>query len=532
MYGQDLSVMDMSFNSDNSLMALTTTEYFATFNCVPVRRIVKENTQGGMRCIAQLHRSPILVLVPSGDKPGTSPRRLSLWNCRTKSVIQEYGFDETVLGCAINKEFLVVGTEGVLSVFDLKTMSLCAKLSSRAGSVFALSDEEESSLLAFPSPSTADAANVEGSVSVYSCRQSRLVSKVDAHKTAVSVLSFNLQGTLLASASITGSIIRVFQVPEGTCVYVLRHSVPTPMTMFAFPSSSADQHAADKRVSSLSFCPRGHFLLSVTSPSGAKGGYVNVFRVGGMASAIPAAGKERAAAGGGGAIGRDADDDKDYFTVQTEDIPPASDSSIPSDLDVNAVASESSGGGAESAWALWQQQLKVHAAVQLRNLQALSQDYLSSGTAAAKAAAVAMGASAMAAAGTMPLVYARIHSAESATHHSHGPEDAKDRMGGAAGGSRDRSGGALDGHDDGGSSASSHAKGATGAQRRREGPSFFAALNYTSVPAGAANVAGSTSTAAPDIPAEGATNLALNVVTAVGGIYRRYKMSLLCMVLL
>lgn len=503
--------MDMSFNSDSSLMALTTTEYFATFNCVPVRRIVKENAQGGMRCIAQLHRSPVLVLVPSGDKPGTSPRRLSLWNCRTKSVIQEFGFADTVLGCAINKEFLVVGTEGALSVFELKSMSLLVKLPSRAGSVFALSDEEEASLLAFPSPSSVDANNVEGSVSVYSCRQGRLVSQVNAHKTAVSVLSFNPQGTHLASASVTGSIIRVFQVPEGTCVHVFRHSVPTPLTLFAFPSSSADQHAADKRVSCVSFCPRGHFLLSVTSPSGAKGGYVNVFRVGGLPDALPISN------GGEGVapIGRDADDDTEYCTVEARDLPPAlplaSDRPAASNDDDEASSGEN-GGAAGSAWASWQQLLQAQAAVQLRSLQALSQDYLATGTAAARAAAVSMGASAMAAAGTMPLMYARIHSAESAPH-SHGTDDAQDRMGAGGGagsrGSRDRTSGAADGQDDGSGSGASHSKGVSGVKAGREGPSFFAALNYVAVDP----------QAAAETPA---TNLALNVITAVGGIYRRY----------
>lgn len=433
-----------------------------------------------------------------------------------------------MLGCAINKEFLVVGTEGALSVFELKSMSLLVKLPSRAGSVFSLSDDEEASLLAFPSPSSVDATSVEGSISVYSCRHARLVSQVNAHKTAVSVLSFNLQGTLLASASVTGSIIRVFQVPEGTCVHVFRHSVPTPLALFAFPSSSADQHAADKRVSCVGFCPRGHFLLSVTSPSGAKGGYVNIFRVGGLPYALTTYNTKGTGSGGGAApIGRDADDDMDYCTVEAGDLPPvlplASDDPTASNND-DETSSGESGGAAASVWTLWQQQLQAHATVQLRNLQALSQDYLASGSAAARAAAVSMGASAMAAAGTMPLMYARIHSADLAPY-SHGTEEAKDRMGARGGGtpgnrgSRDRGSGAADGQDDGGSGGGggmSHSKGVSGATRGREGPSFFAALNYVGA-SGHTTDADATS-AATEVAA---TNLALNVITAVGGIYRR-----------
>ncbi len=522
-FSLDLAITAMSFNADSSFMAITTTEYFSTFNCVPVRRIVKDDSQGGMRCITLLHRSPLLVLVPSGDKPGTSPRRLVLWNCSTKETIREYGFESTILSCAMNKDFLAVGTEGYISLFGLQTMNMIAKLEARTGSVFALSSEE-GALLAYPSPSSVGKSGekptesvYDGIISVYSCGQSRLVSRIKAHKTAVSVLSVSAQGDLLASASVTGSLVRVFRIPEGECIHVLRHSVPTPMSLFSLPLPSSDQQsAADKRVSWIRFCPKGHFLLSATAPSGAKGGYVNVFRVGGVASVA----RDVSCHDGSGrsslhsAEGRNSlplgDDDDEYLTVQAEDIPSSSAlltiDNNNSDVDGAKKTTE------EGSWSDWQRQLQVQAAAQLRNLQVLSQEYVTSGTAAARAAATAMGATAMAAAGTRALLYARIHGAEATTHYS--------PHAGAADHSSAGSAHDFEGHGHGyataaedrlsDSSARAHTGGVYGATRGRDGPSFFATLSYVA-----------SNRAAP--AGEGNNMLALSVISAVGGIYRRYK---------
>mmetsp|Transcript_64779 Transcript_64779/g.114340 ORF Transcript_64779/g.114340 Transcript_64779/m.114340 type:complete len:590 (-) Transcript_64779:78-1847(-) len=541
--GLDLAITAMSFNADSSFMAITTTEYFSTFNCVPVRRIVKDDSKGGMRCITLLHRSPLVVLVPSGDKPGTSPRRLVLWNCSTKEPIREYGFETTILSCAMNKDFLAVGTEGFISLFGLQAMNLLVKLEARTGSVFALSSEQGGALLAYPSPAArigkggdkSTESVYEGMISIYSCGQGRLVSQIKAHKTAVSVLSVSTQGDLLASASVTGSLVRVFRIPEGECIHVLRHSVPTPMSLFSLSLPSSDQQsAADKRVSWIRFCPKGHFLLSATAPSGAKGGYVNVFRVGGVACVAG----DRSHSGGSGrsslhsAEGRNSqtlsplqlendDDEEEYLTVQAEDIP--SPSALLA-IDNNNSKLDGAKKSNDGSWSDWQKQLQGQAAAQLRNLQVLSQEYVTSGTVAARAAATAMGASAMAAAGTRPLLYARIHGAE-ATHHSlHAGAADQGRGGGGGVGSSAHD---IEGHGQvvedrlSDSSARAHAVGVYGAARGRDGPSFFATLSY--VPA--SNQAALTPTPAPG---EGDLDrLALSVISAVGGIYRRYNISFL-----
>lgn len=540
--GLDLAITAMSFNADSSFMAVTTTEYFSTFNCVPVRRIVKDDSQGGMRCIALLYRSPLVVLVPSGDKPGTSPRRLVLWNCSTKEPIREYGFETTILSCAMNKDFLAVGTEGFVSLFGLQSMNLLVKLEARTGSVFALSSEQGGALLAYPSPAASIGKGgdkstesvYEGMISVYSCGQGRLVSQIKAHKTAVSVLSVSTQGDLLASASVTGSLVRIFRIPEGECIHVLRHSVPTPMSLFSLSLPSSDQQsAADKRVSWIRFCPKGHFLLSATAPSGAKGGYVNVFRVGGVASVA----SDGSHSGGSGrsslhsAEGRNSltlsplplgnDDDEEYLTVQAEDIP--SPSALLAINNNNSKLDSAKQQSADGSWSVWQKQLQVQAAAQLRNLQVLSQEYVTSGTAAARAAATAMGASAMAAAGTRPLLYARIHGAE-ATHHSLHAGAAEQSRGGGGSSAHD-----IEGHgrvvEDrlSDSSARAHAVGVYGAARGRDGPSFFATLSY--VPA--SNQAALTPTSSPG---DGDLDrLALSVISAVGGIYRRCVSLFLCL---
>jgi hypothetical protein len=285
-----------------------------------------------MRVVIPLYRSPLLILVSSGDTPGTSPRRLKFWDCRSKAVVHETAFQSTITSCVVNKSTLAVQTiDGVISVYELSTMRLLTNLPSHGQGVVALSNETVS-LLAYCSASAPGASTGSagtggsvGVVTIFDCRQLRLASRVAAHRTAVTHIALNDAGTQMATASVRGSLVRVFNIPAGVCIHVFRHGLPplTPMQVlsafqstFSFSGSgqsgvgsnatssgggtSAEVLLQDRNISNLSFCPKGEFLLCASSyhrSSGAgsgnangggsgenlaqgRKGYVNVFHLG------------------------------------------------------------------------------------------------------------------------------------------------------------------------------------------------------------------------------------------------------------
>lgn len=553
--GADSFISTVEFNHDHSYFTLSTTGMFASYSACPVRRIVSEELLGGMKIVMQLHRSPLLVLVPSGDKPGGSPRRLSFWDCRSKAIVRELAFETAVTSCAMNKEFLAVGTENIISLFSLTSLALVKKIAtSTASAVFSLS-AEPASLLAYTSHRPANNSSIpdasgraadglsEGTVSILDCNEARLVSEIPAHKSAVSNICFSPQADRMATASVTGSVIRVFLVPTGECTHFLRHRVPAPLHLFSYfnltttssttAGASASQQTAGKKVTALSFCPKGHYVLGV-SANEKDGGFLNVYQVvegrqvamtvgprfgvddDANPSNDPAHLKMESASAVMATETHASADANEFYHIEADDLPEED------TLGTQAAGAESTTSFGDVRYTLgaWQQQFKRAASKQLQSLQAMSQEYIN----AAAAPVGGMGVTSVSdsvrasAVGTPPVMYARVHGSESpsllipaavpithnrsvvgsgsnaAAHH----EDGEQR------------GGAYQHHhhhqQQPFQSAASMGRGAS------EGSAnFFAVLNY--VPEQPAGV----DSGDPQQQA----HLALTVVTAAGGVLRR-----------
>eukprot|EP00009_Paramoeba_aestuarina_P017522 CAMPEP_0201530150 /NCGR_PEP_ID=MMETSP0161_2-20130828/43850_1 /ASSEMBLY_ACC=CAM_ASM_000251 /TAXON_ID=180227 /ORGANISM="Neoparamoeba aestuarina, Strain SoJaBio B1-5/56/2" /LENGTH=230 /DNA_ID=CAMNT_0047932353 /DNA_START=218 /DNA_END=910 /DNA_ORIENTATION=+ len=74
---------------------------------------------------------------------------------------------------------------------------------------------DENSIIAYPGKGT-------GEVCIYDALSLSHITTVSAHKANLSCVSFNKDGTLLATASEKGTIIRVFQIPEARKSYSFR----------------------------------------------------------------------------------------------------------------------------------------------------------------------------------------------------------------------------------------------------------------------------------------------------------------------
>jgi hypothetical protein len=374
-----------------------------------------------MRYVIPIYRSPVLILVSSGDKPGTSPRRLKMWNFTSKEVIRELGFQSTVVVCVINRTFLVVGTEDSVQIYNVSDMSLLHKMNAVAssGSVIALS-QEPASHLAYCVTETAgqnrghntDATQV-GEVAILDCNQLRVISRIPAHKTAVAVLAFSASGLLLATASVTGSLVRVFSVPGGDCLHELRHSLPGSLHVLSmFSSGPGPDHVQHSRggdgagtsvgglsgaITALSFCPKEQYLLTVSAnAAGQRGGFLNIFRLGRSSessstttrgrrcdSTEQAVGPDvdrRSSEGADGAAGEGEDS---FVSVEPDEVPP------PPEPDTSLRG--------------WGLRLAESAVQGVRTLQLLTKEY-------ATAAASAAGMRERLAPGQAPVLYARIHS--------------------------------------------------------------------------------------------------------------------------
>ncbi|KAK4700494.1 autophagy-related protein 18, partial [Phenoliferia sp. Uapishka_3] len=182
----------------------------------------------------------------------TSPDLLS-----RQSTICELTFPTTILAVKLNRRRLVVVLEERIYVYDISNMKLLHEIetSPNPQAICALSPSSENSYLAYPSPLPSPAApfastppaappsansQSTGDVLLFDAVSLSVTNIIQAHKAPVANLSLNPSGTLLATASDKGTVIRIFSVPNGDKVHEFRRgSYPAKIYSISFNAVSS-----------------------------------------------------------------------------------------------------------------------------------------------------------------------------------------------------------------------------------------------------------------------------------------------------
>lgn len=78
-----------------------------------------------------------------------------------------------------------------------------------------------------------------GDILIFDTLKLEALNVVGAHRSPISCIAMNNEGTLLATASVTGTIIRVFSLPKGTKLYQFRRGTyPSTIYSISFNLSS------------------------------------------------------------------------------------------------------------------------------------------------------------------------------------------------------------------------------------------------------------------------------------------------------
>jgi autophagy-related protein 18 len=229
-YGNKEKVLYASFNQDMSCVSVGTDQQFKIFTVDPFKQCFSHS--GGMSCVQMLYTTSLLGLVGAGQQASLSPRRLQLFNTSESKVICELNFVTSILNVLMSKKRLVVVLERKIHLFDISSMKILRTIETEKNSrgLCALSskivkktndkgeeeEEEVSSFIAYPHGGEGADIMLSESYEV------KPISVIRAHKSAVSVLQFNADGSMLATCSNKGTVIRVFGIPSSDLLYTLR----------------------------------------------------------------------------------------------------------------------------------------------------------------------------------------------------------------------------------------------------------------------------------------------------------------------
>lgn len=166
-------------------------------------------------------------------------------------------FPSAVLAVRLNRKRLAVVLEDEIYLYDISNMSLLYTIatSPNPSAICALSPSSENCYIAYPLPKpredrddkrpshapplSAYVPPTTGEVLVFDTITLKAINVIEAHRSPLCSIALNNDGTLLATASETGTIIRVFNVPKGQKLYQFRRGTyPSTIYSMSFNLSS------------------------------------------------------------------------------------------------------------------------------------------------------------------------------------------------------------------------------------------------------------------------------------------------------
>jgi autophagy-related protein 18 len=162
-----------------------------------------------------------------------------------------------VLAVRLNRKRLAVVLEEEIYLYDISNMSLLYTIatSPNPNAICSLSPSSENCYIAYPLPKPRDDTGdkrpahapplstyvppTSGEVLIFDTLTLKAVNVVEAHRSPLCCIALNSEGTLLATASETGTIIRVFSVPRGQKLFQFRRGTyPSTIYSMSFNLSS------------------------------------------------------------------------------------------------------------------------------------------------------------------------------------------------------------------------------------------------------------------------------------------------------
>lgn len=224
-----------NFNQDFTCVSVGTRKGYSITNCDPFGRVYTMN-DGARGIVEMLFCTSLIALVGAADQPQSSPRKLQIVNTKRGSTICELLFPSSILAVKLNRKTLVIVLETEIYIYDISNMKLLHVIETAPNpeAICALSPSSDNSYLAYPSnipspsapastsASSSTAQSQSGDVLIFSTATKTVANVIQAHKAPISFLAINSTGTMLATASDKGTVIRVWSLPNAEKLYQLR----------------------------------------------------------------------------------------------------------------------------------------------------------------------------------------------------------------------------------------------------------------------------------------------------------------------
>mmetsp|Transcript_27945 Transcript_27945/g.64491 ORF Transcript_27945/g.64491 Transcript_27945/m.64491 type:complete len:412 (-) Transcript_27945:15-1250(-) len=224
-------ILYVAFNQDFTCFVCGTKTGFRVYSTNPFRLTFRRNfNDDGVGVIGMLFRTNILAFSGStaqGSGSRFQPHKVVLWDDRQERVIAELSFKTAVQSVRLRKDLVVVAIEKKVYVYGFRSLSLFDSVEtiSNPKGLCCLSVGPDQVVLVCPGIQKGHALVVFyprafGDLHAPVARERTTI--IQAHESSLGAMATDANGTMLATASEKGTIIRVFNSATGERTHELR----------------------------------------------------------------------------------------------------------------------------------------------------------------------------------------------------------------------------------------------------------------------------------------------------------------------
>ncbi len=217
-----MSILSLAFNSDATLLSCGTEGGFIIYKLAPnLQKHIFTNLDGGVGMMKVLNRSNISLLVGGGDNPFEEESTVVLWNAETKKSVMAIGFREKIRNVFVSvQQKIIVVLEKKICVFNFQGIDVGSNDTfSNPTGVCDMVEPNETSIIA-------TLGLKKGEIALWNLK-TNAYKTIEAHNNSIDAIALSRDGSLVATASESGTNIHVYSTGNSDLLYKFKRGTFT-----------------------------------------------------------------------------------------------------------------------------------------------------------------------------------------------------------------------------------------------------------------------------------------------------------------
>ena len=217
--GSEEKVLYVTFNQDSSSFCVGTDKGFRVYHSNPPKCYIKRDIDGGISFIDKLDQDNIFAFVGTGANRKYDQNKIIFWDDNHSKVIRDMIIMYNIKNIKLkNTKMFLIYENDIFTLENYKKIDSISTCNNKNG-IFGISLDPKINIITYPSTET-------GKIVIKNYDEKEdgdyVKKEIKAHENEIVALIINYDGSLVASASGKGTLIKIFSVKDFCLIHQLR----------------------------------------------------------------------------------------------------------------------------------------------------------------------------------------------------------------------------------------------------------------------------------------------------------------------